>query len=149
MAALTEFLEPIELRLDQLLVDPNNPRFAELGGPHDPVPELRIPEPRVQREALDQMKAEKFDVVELRDTIKTVGYLPVDRIVVRAWGGNASGAEPKYVVVEGNRRVTALKWLLDLHETGRETLSPEQMQNYTKLPALVLDESRAPDYARL
>src|SRR5437763_10711174 len=114
MGALTEFLEPIDLRLEQVLVDPNNPRFAELGGPHDPVPELRIPEPRVQREAFDQMKVEKFDVVELRDTIKTVGYLPVDRIVVRAWAGNTASKEPRYVVVEGDRRGTALKWILDL-----------------------------------
>jgi hypothetical protein len=38
----------------------------------------------------------------------------MDRIVVREWKG-PSNAETKYVVVEGNRRAAALKWLKDLH----------------------------------
>jgi hypothetical protein len=148
MLALNELLTPIDLKLEQLLLDPNNPRFAELGETQENVPEIRIAEERVQHNAYDRMKASKFDVIELRDTIKTVGYLPMDRIVVRAWAGNQEWVEPKYVVVEGNRRVAALKWLLELHDIGRETFTKEQIENFTKLPGLLLDHQRAPDSVR-
>ncbi|MDI6771632.1 MAG: hypothetical protein QME77_03490 [bacterium] len=145
MPTLHDLLSPIDIDLDQLLLDPNNPRFAELGDNDEPVPELRIAEERVQRDTFDRMKSKRFDVTELRDTIKAVGYLPMDRIVVKSWAGNREGARPKYVVVEGNRRVAALRWLKELHDTGRETLTEEQLRNFTHLPALLLDHERAPE----
>ena len=40
MENLTEFLTPIRVELDGLLLDPNNPRFAELGEVIDQVPDL-------------------------------------------------------------------------------------------------------------
>jgi hypothetical protein len=79
--------------------------------------------------------------------MKTLGFLPMDRIVVRVWRGNPQDAS-KYVVVEGNRRIAALKWLLDLHETGRETLTDAQIRNFTQLNVLVLDEIQAPASAK-
>ena len=57
-----------------------------------------------------KMKASKFNVAELRHTIKELGFLPMDRLVVRAWNVGAADVR-KYVVIEGNRRVAALKWL--------------------------------------
>jgi hypothetical protein len=141
-------LAPIELTLDQLLLDPNNPRFADFGESSDPVPESRISEERVQRDTLERMKTARFDVAELRDTIKTVGFLPVDRIIVRAWGGNKEGQPSRYVVVEGNRRVAALRWLNELHETGRETFTGDQIENFTQVSALLLNEVQAGDTAR-
>ena len=149
MPAFNEFLTPIDVHLDQVLLDPNNPRFAELGDTNDPVPETRLAEDRVQRDALERMKSARFDVAELRDTIKAVGYLPMDRIVIRLWAGTKKGAVDKYVVVEGNRRIAALKWLVELHETGRETFTVAQIKNFTLLPALILDDKRAPESTRL
>jgi hypothetical protein len=151
MSNISEYLSPIDLTLDQLLLDPNNPRFAEQGQIDESVPETRIAEDRVQRDALERMKATRFDVTELRDTIKAVGYLPVDRIVVRPWG-RSDGKESlsnKFVVVEGNRRIAALKWLIQLHETGRDTLTDDQIYNFTHIPALILDEAKAPESIRL
>jgi hypothetical protein len=145
--SLQGFLTPIDVDLDQLLFDPNNPRFAELGDPPDVVPEGRIAEARVQGDAFNKMKNPRFDVNELRDTIKSLGYLPMDRIVVRLWR-EANPEHPKYVVVEGNRRVAALRWLKELHETGRENLTDDQIENFTHLPALLLDVEHAPDSAR-
>ena len=85
---------------------------------------------------------------ELRDTIEAVGFLPLDRVVVREWEGEQ--AEPmKYVVVEGNRRVTALTWLLSLHDEGKRNFSMEQLDNFTNLEVLVLDREKAPHSARL
>ena len=146
--AIYDVLQPLDLTLQQLLLDPNNPRFAELGDVHEPVPEIRFDEPRVQADAYDRMKSKRFDVAELRDTIKTLGYLQVDRIVVRLWAGNVEGESPKYVIVEGNRRVAALKWLMELHEAGRETFTDNQLANFTHVPTLLLDEDRAPPSTR-
>lgn len=148
MPALQDYLKPIDVTIDQLLLDPNNPRFAELGDSTNDVPDSRIAEERVQSVTYDRMKSKRFDVAELRDTIKTVGYLPMDRIVVTEWSGSKKGEKKKYVVVEGNRRVTALKWLLELHDAARETLTTDQITNYTNISALLLDEKKAPSQAR-
>jgi len=146
MPTLSEVLTPRQVNLSDILLDPNNPRFAELGQVVE-VPETRFAEARVQRDTLEKMKSGNFDVAELRDTIKTLGFLPMDRIVVRTWRGNPQDIS-KYVVVEGNRRIAALKWLLDLHETGRETLTEAQILNFTEFEVLILDDVQAPNSAK-
>lgn len=149
MPSFTDFLSPIELTLDQLLLDPNNPRFSELGEALNAIPEGRFAEEKIQGAAKEKMKSPVFDVSELKDTIKTVGFLPMDRIVVRKWRGKAADGVDRFVVIEGNRRVTALKWLLDLHDSGKETFTTQQLANFTNLNALLLDDSLAPDTATL
>jgi hypothetical protein len=57
---------------------------------------------------------ESFGVKEVRDSILRNGFLPMDRIVVRPINGHGD----KYVVVEGNRRLSALKDLHRLIEDG-------------------------------
>jgi hypothetical protein len=131
-------LSPIKLHIDSLLLDPNNPRFSELGAGFAEIDESRFSEAQVQQAAYDKMRSQTFDVAELRDTIKTLGFLPMDRLVVRRWRGDG---DDKFVVVEGNRRLTALKWLLQLHNEGKETLSPDQLSQFTEFEGLVL----APD----
>ncbi|KJR40191.1 hypothetical protein MCHI_003905 [Candidatus Magnetoovum chiemensis] len=87
-----------------------------------------------------------FDVNELKDSIKAVGFLPMDRIVVSKW---QIGDNKKYLVIEGNRRITALKWLIELHESGRETFTEQQLDNFNNLNALLLDDTIAPETAKL
>lgn len=150
MEYLSKYLNLKKINIKQVLLDPNNPRFAELGDAIDVIPENRFNEEKIQKNAYEKMKSTKFDVAELRDTISTIGFLPMDKIVVREWKGNEeteSEETKKYVIVEGNRRITALKWLLDLHEIGKETLTEEQIENFTKLEVLVLDQDQAPDSA--
>ena len=120
MLSYPSLLKSIEVNLDQLLLDPNNPRFAEFEENSNPVPEIRFAEDRVQRDTYEHMK--DFGLIELRDNIRSVGYLPMDRIVIREWIGNKTinNEKPKYVVIEGNRRVAALQWLIELHDKGRE-----------------------------
>jgi hypothetical protein len=144
---LSDLLTPAQVQLTDLLLDPNNPRFSELGEALHAIPEARFAEPRVQSNTFEKMKDPTFDVAELRDTIKTIGFLPMDRIVVRRWKG--SSPTEKFVVVEGNRRVTALKWLLDLHDAAKETLSSERLLNIKTLECLILDTDRAPASAAL
>lgn len=149
MPALSELLKPTVLKLDQLLLDPNNPRFAELGAAEDAKPEARFAEPNVQKKAYELMRTtSRFDVAELRDTIKTMGFLPMDRIVVRPWRAGPAGND-QYVVVEGNRRVTALKWLIELQSEAKETFTSEQIKNFTEIEVLVLDDLAADPSAKL
>lgn len=147
MDNLAKTLKPITVNLDQLLLDPNNPRFSELGEGYSDVQEGRYADPKVQQSAYDKMRSKTFNVAELRDTIKTIGFLQMDRIVVRNWDGEAD--EKKYVVIEGNRRITALKWLMQLHEVGKETFEEEDLNNFTKIDCLLLDREIAPDAAHL
>lgn len=149
MATISDFLSPINLSLDQLLLDPNNPRFSELGEALNSIPEARFAEEKIQSATKEKMKSSIFDVSELKDTIKTVGFLPMDRIVVRKWNGTSPDTKDRYVVIEGNRRVTALKWLIDLHDNGKETFTQGQLDNFTKLDALILDDKVAPETATL
>ena len=147
MESLSSFLSPVKVKLNDLLLDPNNPRFAELGEESSPVPESRFAELKVQQAAFEKMRNPQFAVSELRDTIRELGFLPMDRLVVRKWRDSAT-TEPKYVVVEGNRRVTALKWLIFQYEEGKVQLTLEQLANYQEFEVLLLDESRAPQTAR-
>lgn len=148
MLGFPSLLKPIDVKLEQLLLDPNNPRFAEFDENSNQVPEIRFAEDKIKKDTYERMK--EFDVSELRDNMKAVGFLPMDRIVVREWAGNKASKEiPLYVVIEGNRRVTALKWLMELNDKGRETLELDQIENFTNIPALLLDTSIAPDSVKL
>lgn len=147
MDNLSTLLSPLIVDLDDLLLDPNNPRFSELGEELNLVAESRFAEPKVQANTFDKMRDQRFNVNELRDTIKTLGFLPMDRIVVRAW--KVASQPTKYVVIEGNRRVTALRWLMQLHENGKETFSEGRLKNLCRLECLVLDDKLAPPSATL
>ena len=142
---IPSLLTPIEVKLEDVLLDPNNPRFAELGQGDETVPESRFAEPKVQQSAFDRMMNGRFDVAELRDTIKNLGFLPMDRIVVRRLKKPNSD---KFLVVEGNRRITALKSLLDLHAAGKESLSDAKLTNITQFQALLLNEDISDDKIR-
>lgn len=91
MLSLSERLRPIHVNLDQLLLDPNNPRFADLDHEEARIPESRFGEERVQNDAFKKLKDKKFDLSELRQTILELGFLPVDKIVVREWMHSTDG----------------------------------------------------------
>lgn len=99
----SEELEQRTLSLEQIFLDPNNPRFWSER--ERKTSEARIPDSKVQDKT--QARIEKFGVKELRDSILRNGFLPMDRIVVRPIESHGD----KYVAVEGNRRLAALKSL--------------------------------------
>ena len=149
MIDLFKYLSPTKINIEDLLLDPNNPRFSELGEDLITIPESRYSDLKVQQNTFERMKDGSFDILELKDTIKTIGYLPMDRIVVRKWKGKPKDGRQKFVIIEGNRRISALKWLLQLHEIGKETFNAEQLKNYKEIEALVLDDNIAPNTALL
>lgn len=93
------------VRLDSLLLDPNDPRLIE--DPRwRPVPEADIATRRVQAITAERLLATHYDpVITLMDSIARYGWVEAEPIRVRAL---VSGG---LVVVDGNRRVLALRRL--------------------------------------
>ena len=74
-------LRKASIRLTNLLLDPNNPRFADISDESLNIPASRFEEHEVQKHAYEKMMNPKFDVISLANSIETVGFLPVDNIV--------------------------------------------------------------------
>ncbi len=120
------------LGIDQLILDPNNYRYQ------DEVDfffteEERYADPGVQRKAFAKLRDESLE--SLKNSITHNGFIPVEKIVVIDY----PHGENLYVVVEGNRRTAALKWIqqeidggLDAPETLGDTLSA--------VPVIVLED---------
>ena len=98
-------LKKIEVPLQKLLLDPNNPRFLDDHG--EPVPEAEWGDGGVQVKATSRMQ--EYKLSELKKSILTNGWQPVDMIFVK----KVKELPDSYVVLEGNRRVTALRDLAD------------------------------------
>jgi len=100
------------LKFEELFLDPNNLRFKNFDSSSKIVPTNRIKEETVQKVTLNKLKDDEFQIKALRDSILEVGFLPIDRIVVSKIDDNS------YLVVEGNRRIAALKWIEELIAEG-------------------------------
>lgn len=103
-------LKGIEVSLQKLLLDPNNPRFLEDHALR--VDEKDFADSGVQAETADRMRKEAFRLDELKKSIETNGWQPVDMIFVRS----LDALPGQYVVLEGNRRLMALR---DLKKDGK------------------------------
>lgn len=103
-------LKEIKVPLQKLLLDPNNPRFLEY---HDGrVEESDWADSGVQAQAAKRMHNGGYQLKELKKSIQSNGWQPVDMIFVR----KVEKLPDHYVVLEGNRRVTALR---ELKEEGK------------------------------
>lgn len=92
------------ISIDDIYLDPNNPRFWTERTGKD-IPDSKVTDDNVQTRTAESIKT--HGIAELRDSILRNGFLPLDRIVVRELDGNAGS----FVVVEGNRRLAALRLL--------------------------------------
>lgn len=119
-------LEPIPVCIDDVYLDPNNPRLEF--PMKEKVSEDRITEDEIQRECLERLR-----VKDLIDSIMSCGFSTVDRVVLR----KVQDEEAKYLVIEGNRRVAALKRLIDRHRRGRYTLPGGIVEGIVKFDVLL------------
>jgi len=124
-------MKSTKVRLEQIYIDPNNPRFAVAG--KERVPDERITEGEVQAEAISEVA--KSVVTALMNSIRTSGFWIVDRVVLRRLHND------NYVVVEGNRRVTSLKILWENHAKGKITLPSNIIPGIKEFEALVYEGS--------
>lgn len=106
-------LKKVEKHVEDLMLDPNNPRFSKH---HDElVREEMYTDTEIQMETVSKMFEEQ-DVDELESSILAKGFTPVDNIFIKAIPGQSG----KYYVVEGNRRIAAIKSLLGKHQQQRK-----------------------------
>ena len=97
--------------VDDIFLDPNNPRFwSEQSRRH--IPDSRIMDSKIQARIEEEIYS--HDIEDLHYSILRNGFLPLDRIVVRA----IDGADRKFVAVEGNRRLAAIRLLRERIEEG-------------------------------
>jgi hypothetical protein len=103
---------PATLTPEDLLLDPNNPRLVNNFEPQKKVADedlLKAQGLLLRRFSEKVGAGDDFtDISELYESMKTVGFSDVDRIVVREIKGIN-----KYLVIEGNRRTAAVKRLLE------------------------------------
>lgn len=90
-----------KVELKNVFLDPNNPRFSIESDVT--LPDNKITEDYIQETCLTKMKA--YGIDDLKESIKKVGFLQIDKVVVRPL------KTKEFVVVEGNRRIAALKIL--------------------------------------
>jgi hypothetical protein len=134
-----------------LLLDPQNLRLLERAeeGIHNVQAKL-IGQKSVQDRLYKAIWNDPlFDVSSLETSIASNGFLKHERLIVARYDGD------KFLVLEGNRRLTAVRHLVE--ELGQDLrgLSPDIRQSLQTLPCFVLDgsaindsEERLKDYHR-
>ena len=120
------------LPLEQLLLDPNNYRFQELDE-FVYADEQRFHEQQVQARAYARLKQSE-GLRALKNSIIKNGYIKSERIVVKKY----SDQPDFYLVVEGNRRTTAAKWILEDHDAGAK-IDPDTVSSIRELPVLIIE----------
>lgn len=139
-------LDEIKVAIDDLLLDPNNPRFVRDLRESERVPDERLEEKQgATLRLFDNRRAgedDEFDVTNISDlyaSMTTIGFVPIDRVVVRPIRGSS-----KYLVIEGNRRISTVKLILRGYEDGgilprqRRELQP-LLDSFREITCMLLD----------
>ena len=104
----------ISKNLKNLYLDPNNYRFID-NPKYVKVEESKLLDNNIQARTRGFIEGKnRKNVDDLLDSFKTNGYMDIDIIQARKIGEN------KYLVLEGNRRVTALKILQEEYNNSQD-----------------------------
>ena len=136
-------LEEATLSPDVLYLDPNNPRLldAPIGDGQERIPDIVALDPLVQDGLVTRLRNEE-EVQSLVTRIRSMGFVSsFERIVVRPSVEDAA----KYLVLEGNRRVAAVKTIL-ANRAQYLTLT-DKVQESINAIQVVLYEGDDPDVA--
>ena len=112
--------EPTPIAVDRLYLDPENPRLAEHGVDHD------APEEQILRTLWQQMAVD-----EIALSISANGYFPYEPLFAEKRDG-------KLRVIEGNRRLAAVKVLRD--DSLRDLVRATDLPRLTSAARVNLDE---------
>jgi len=127
MAPLHQSLDPQDIPLEKIYLDPNNPRFTAADWSY--VEEAVWTNSDVQAAAQRRLLAD-FDVEKLRMSMEVNGFLPIDRVIVKQFGPD------QYVVLEGNRRICAAKLIGPIAIDG-STVSASVLESVKTIPCLL------------
>lgn len=126
---------------NQLLLDPNNYRFQDLEG-YRKVVRNRYAEAGVQERALRTLSdTPAFNLRALRESIISNGFVPFEQIAVEKMPGDADPA--LYVVIEGNRRVAAIKTILADERAGAIDLREDVAESLRQISVLEVQGTEA------
>ncbi len=121
-----------KLPYTQLLLDPNNYRYQD-SAEFVYADEKRFHEINVQDRAYKRLRKEE-SLTQLKESIKTNGFIPVERLVVRPY----SFESDKYLVLEGNRRLATLRWIADENDSGMN-ISQSVLDSLKEVPVIVVE----------
>lgn len=123
---------------EQLLLNPNNYRFHDIAGYKHVANRLRYAESGVQEKALQLLQlTESFELEALKDSIVTNGYVPLEQIVVEKY--DEHDGKRRYLVIEGNRRVAAVKSVLKKYNDGAVDISEQKHKSLKSLPVIEIN----------
>lgn len=131
-------LNEISVSPRDLLLDPNNYRFQDLGD-YVRVDTGRLHEEAVQAKARQRIRGGD-SLNPLKASILKNGFISVERIVVQPY----EEIEGKYVVVEGNRRLAAITSILDEHQAGA-TIDSKILHSLESISVLVANADTPED----
>ena len=125
-------MKSVDIPLNQLLLDPNNYRLQD-SSEFVEIPRERFKLEAVQKGTRTRLEAEGLK--ELKRSIKSNGFLPIERIVVAKYSD-----KPKlYYVIEGNRRAAALRSLEAAKADGADI--PAALDKVFKgVPCILVDD---------
>lgn len=121
-------IETKKVKLEQVYLDPNNPRLAIPN--KNVVDDDRIDDPKIQEKYCKELKT-NIGISDLTESIKTSGFWTIDRVVLKEFKQN------KYVAVEGNRRIAALKTLRDAYDYGDTKFDKKIYDGLIEFEALI------------
>ncbi len=124
------------LKIENLFLDPNNPRFADISDDALNISINRFTDEEIQKEAYEKMLHPKFDIKTLAISIETIGFLPVDNIVVKNIDNSS------YVVIEGNRRISAIKFIINQYNKGQSLITEDRINQLKEFDVLVVTGNR-------
>lgn len=124
-----------EIEPGRLLLDPANLRLLEAADESLGKVAVRlIGQPAVQKRIFDIVANDKsFQINSLVDSISYNGFLKHERLIVCRYDAT------QFIVLEGNRRVTAVRMLLEKQSRADHGLPDYVMQSLRTLPCFVLD----------
>lgn len=141
-------IKEIQIQIDELLLDPNNPRLMSDLNRIEKVEDKDLDNESEQERLLQNFKLresargdEEFtDIKDLYDSMSLIGYVPIDRIVVRKIENS-----DKYLVIEGNRRVATMKRILRelAHnaESGKKSEFDNHRDSFQSFNCILLNTS--------
>ncbi len=111
---MSEKITNISRNIKNLYLDPNNYRFID-NKDYIKVNDSKVLDERVQARTRKFIEGKnQLNIKDLLDSFQSNGFLDVDVIQVKEIGHN------QYLVLEGNRRVTALKFLQEKYKNDGE-----------------------------
>ena len=130
-------LPQIEVTPEQLLLDPNNYRFMDLPKYKRIPNKAKYGESNAQKKAQDALESNpQFALQALKDSLAANGLIPFEQIVVEEY--DKSKSRRRYLVIEGNRRVAAIKSLLEEEASGTISIDEDKIASLRKFEVVEL-----------